>query len=154
MYEQDVIQLVRDNPAFLGTVDENRPRVRPMKPYIDEKGQIWLVTAAHSKKIAEITANPRAELCTLGQNEFVQIYGELRQDHSVTPAFIGRIFDAIPEMKEYFTGTSDPEIAVYSLAIHQISYARGRKVYTTGFDIKTEVDVEALLCAGGFCLVD
>ncbi len=154
MYEQEVIHLVRDNPAFLGTVDANRPRVRPMKPYIDEKGQIWLVTAVHTKKIAEIAANPRAELCTLGKNEFVQIYGKLSQDHSVTPEFIAKIFGAIPEMKEYFTGTTDPAIAVYSLTIHQISYARGKKVFTTGFDIKTEVDVEALLCPGGFCLID
>ena len=54
MYEQEVIQLVRSETAYMGSIDGNRPRVRPMKPFIDQEGRIWLFSRYDSHKVAQI----------------------------------------------------------------------------------------------------
>ena len=42
MYEQEVIQLLKSETAYLGNMDDNQhPRVRPMRAYVDKEGRIW-----------------------------------------------------------------------------------------------------------------
>ena len=38
MYEQEVIQLLKSETAYLGNMDDNQhPRVRPMRAYVDKE---------------------------------------------------------------------------------------------------------------------
>ena len=42
MYEQEVIQLLKSETAYMGNVDDNQqPRVRPMRAYVDKEGRRW-----------------------------------------------------------------------------------------------------------------
>jgi general stress protein 26 len=67
MYEQEVLQMIRSNLAFMGTVDGDRPRVRPMKPYIDREGHIWLFSRFDSKKSLNWETTPGSNCASSGR---------------------------------------------------------------------------------------
>ena len=66
MFEQDVINLVKNNTAYVATVDGVIPRIRPMTPYVDDAGGIWFASNKSSKKVHEIKANPRVTIFVPG----------------------------------------------------------------------------------------
>jgi len=155
LYEQEVIKLVKINPAYMGTVDGNRPRVRPMSPYIDESGHIWLITKVGSKKIDELLINPRVDLVTFSDGKMVNIYGRVMPEKPKSE-WLEKIFVEMPAMSNYFNGVSDPSIVVYRMIIYEIAYYNGQKTVTSGInlDIESDPDKELRLCQAGFCLND
>lgn len=161
MYEQEVISLVRSQTAFMGTVDGNRPRVRPMKPFIDRQGHIWLFSRYDSHKVSQIQANPRVELCFLGpQQEVLTVYGRLKDDTKPgTPTFRvlrDLMLAEIPDMKQYFAEGKEDSLLVYRLAVHEIRYTRPDCELTTRINLPMEhdPDIDLAMCQGGFCLVE
>ena len=160
MYEQEVLQMIRSNLAFMGTVDGDRPRVRPMKPYIDREGHIWLFSRFDSKKVAELENNPRVELCFVGQDqEVLNLYGRLRDDtrHGSATFRVLRdmMFAEIPEMKNYFPQQDLNSLIIYRFIVHEIRYRRPSGEFTTRVNLpmKQDPDIELSLCQGGFCLM-
>ena len=160
MYETEVIDLIRSKVGFMGTVDDNRPRVRPMKPYIDRTGAIWLFSRFDSKKTAELQQNPRVELCFLGDNqEVLTVYGRLKDiTRPADPAF--RVFRDMmyvdmPEMKHYIAGSDINSLIIYRMIVHEIRYMRQDCEVSTRINLPMEhdPDVELSLCQGGFCLL-
>lgn len=161
MYETEVINLVRSKVGFMGTIDENRPRVRPMKPYIDRDGRIWLFSRYDSKKVSELLQNPRVELCFLGdEQETLNIYGRIKDiTRPADPAFrVLRDMMAvdIPDMKHYISNNDINSIIIYRLIVHEIRYMRPDCELTTRVNLPMEhdPDVELALCQGGFCLLE
>ena len=63
MYEQEVLNLLKTETVFLGSLDGNQPRVRPMKLYVDKEGHIWLFSPFETRKVVEMKNNPRIEIC-------------------------------------------------------------------------------------------
>lgn len=160
MYESEVIELVRLKVGFLGTVDENRPRVRPMKPYIDTEGRIWLFSRYDTKKVAELQQNPRIELCILGDHqEVLTIYGRVKDmTKPGDPTFRVRrdlMFADVPEMKHYIAEGNADSLVIYRLLVHEIRYMRSDCELTTRVNLPMEHDPdgELHLCQGGFCLL-
>jgi uncharacterized pyridoxamine 5'-phosphate oxidase family protein len=159
MYEKEVIDLIKSEVAFMGTIDENRPRVRPMKPYIDHEGHIWLFSRYDSKKVANLLQNPRIELCFLGQEQQVlNIYGRIKDEtKSGSPAFqVVRdiMLNEIPEMKHYFKDKNQDTLIIYRLIVHDIRYTKADCELTTRINLPMEhdPDIELAMCQGGFCL--
>ncbi|KYZ77818.1 hypothetical protein AXX12_17300 [Anaerosporomusa subterranea] len=160
MYEAEVINLVRSKVGFMGTIDENRPRVRPMKPYIDREGRIWLFSRYDTKKVAEMQQNPRIELCFVGDDqEVLTIYGRMKDvTKPGDPAFRVRrdmMFVDMPEMKQYIAEGDVDSIVIYQLLVHEIRYMRADCELTTRVNLPMEhdPDVEMAMCQGGFCLL-
>lgn len=160
MYEQEVIQIVRTNTAFMGSVDGNRPRVRPMKPFIDREGRIWLFSRYDSHKVAQIEENPRVELCFMTPSqEVLTIYGRLKDDTKPgTPTFRvlrDLMIAEIPDMKHYFKEGEEDKIVIYRLAVHEIRYMRSDCELTTRVNLPMEhnPDIDLAMCQGGFCLM-
>ncbi|MDR3592620.1 MAG: pyridoxamine 5'-phosphate oxidase family protein [Negativicutes bacterium] len=160
MYEQEVLQLVKANLAYMGTVDGNRPRVRPMKPYIDREGHIWLFSRFDTRKVAELENNPRVELCFVGQEqEVLTLYGRVKDDtkHG-SPTFRAlrdMMFAEIPEMKNFFSEQDLNSLIIYRFVLHEIRYWRPSGEFTTRVNLpmKQDPDIELNLCQGGFCLM-
>lgn len=44
MLNDAIISILKTQVCFLGTVHENVPRVRPMRPFVSEEGTVWLVS--------------------------------------------------------------------------------------------------------------
>ena len=160
MYEQEVLHLVKSELAFMGTVDDNRPKVRPMKPYIDREGHIWLFSRFDSKKVSEMEINPRVELCFVGQNqEVLNLYGRIKDEtkpgSATFRALRDMMFAEIPEMKNYFSYQDHNSLIIYRLIVHEIRYWRPSGEFTTRVNLPMEQnpDVELNMCQGGFCLM-
>ncbi|MDR3565873.1 MAG: pyridoxamine 5'-phosphate oxidase family protein [Negativicutes bacterium] len=160
MYEQEVLHLVKSELAFMGTVDDNRPKVRPMKPYIDREGHIWLFSRFDSKKVSEMEINPRVELCFVGQNqEVLNLYGRIKDEtkpgSATFRALRDMMFAEIPEMKNYFSDQDLNSLIIYRLIVHEIRYWRPSGEFTTRVNLPMEQnpDVELNMCQGGFCLM-
>lgn len=64
MNKNDIIKLLKENPVFyLGTIEDNFPRVREMLLYkIDETG-IYFHTARTKNLYSQVLKNSNAELC-------------------------------------------------------------------------------------------
>ncbi|MDU2063480.1 MAG: pyridoxamine 5'-phosphate oxidase family protein [Sporomusaceae bacterium] len=160
MYEQQVIDLVKSEIAFVGTVEDNRPHVRPMYPYIDKDGHIWLFNSCETRQFSEIEKNPRVELCVYGKNgELVNIYGRLHAQLGIQKELAVQkeiIFREVPALQKYFTGPDDPKLVYYRLGIHEIRYVQDHHTATTRVNLPQEYDpdIEMALCQGGFCLVE
>lgn len=160
MYESEVLSLIRSKVGFMGTIADNRPKVRPMRPYIDHEGKIWLFSRYDSKKVNELEQNPRIELCFLGdEQELLTIYGSIRDvTKPADPAFRilrDRMFVDIPDMKHYIGPNDDiNSLIIYRLLVHEICYVRADCEVTTRINLPMELDpeTELNLCQGGFCL--
>lgn len=160
MYEHEVIDLVKTGLAFMGTVDEQRPRVRPMKPYIDQEGHIWLFSHFDSKKVSEMANNPRVELCIVGKSqEVLNIYGRIKDETKHGNATFRVIRDLmladIPEMKNYFKDNNYDSLIIYRLVVHEVRLWRAEGELTTRVNLpmQQDPDIELALCQGGFCLM-
>jgi general stress protein 26 len=159
MYENEVISLIKSGVGFMGTVEDNRPHVRPMRPYIDNEGHIWLFSRYDSRKVAELDQNPRVELCFVGpESEVLTIYGrisnETKHSNPVYRVVRDLMFAEIPEMKEYFSENDETSVTIYRFIVHEIRYMRANKELTTRVNLPMaqDPDIELAMCQGGFCL--
>ena len=125
MLEENVVAMLKEKILFMGTVSDNVPRVRPMKPYIDKQNNIWLVSHADSEKIKEIEENNKAELCTLGDHyEVLRLQGELLSvknlGEDVVLAMKQEMIESLPQIKTFFSGVKDSHMVIYKFLVKEI----------------------------------
>ena len=144
MFEQDVINLVKNNTAYVATVDGVIPRIRPMTPYVDDDGGIWFASNKSAKKVHEIKANPRVTIFVPGENHEVSLYGRL-SEHPEDKAVIAAMLAAKPELSYYISGTDGAEFDLLKFSVYSIVYvtdcnSKDMKTYTSGINIAVEQD--------------
>ena len=127
MDQREVFDIMKNRFVFMGTVEGNTPHVRPMKPYIDDANNIWLISHVDTKKIKEIEANNRVELCTLGDdNEVLRIAGQLESEGKFNRELLenirNKMFISMPQLGEFFTGPEDQSIAIYRIKVDEIIF--------------------------------
>jgi uncharacterized pyridoxamine 5'-phosphate oxidase family protein len=161
MYEQDVIQLIKSETAFLGSYDGSRPRVRPMKPYIDSDGRIWLFSRFDTRKVAELEQYPRVELCVLGKaGEILTVVGrvkdETRPGSSTYKALKDMMFGELPEMRKQFPDNDATALVIYRMVVHEVRYVKADYELVTRVNLPMEQDpdIDLAMCQGGFCLLE
>ena len=160
MYEQEVLDLLRNETAYMGNIAGERPRVRPMKPYVDREGHIWLFSPFDTGKVAELKANPRIELCVVGKNrEVLSITGRVRDEtrpgSSLFRATLEMMYAEMPEMKKNFPERDTTSLVLFRVVVHEVRYFREDRQLVTRVNIPMEQnpDVELSMCQGGFCLL-
>jgi len=59
--EEKIIAIMKENclHAYLATCDGYQPFVRPVSPIIEENMSIWITTYCTSRKMRQISSNPR-----------------------------------------------------------------------------------------------
>lgn len=161
MYEQEVLNLIKTKTGFMASVDDNQPRVRPMKPWVDPEGHIWLFSRFDTKITLELKQNPRIELCFVGdQQEVLTLSGRVRDEtrpgSSIFRATLDLMYGANPEMKMYFPQNDTTGLVLYRVVVHEIRYMRPDCQLVTRINLPMEQnpDVELALCQGGFCLLE
>jgi uncharacterized pyridoxamine 5'-phosphate oxidase family protein len=123
---KEVWALFQDMQAvFLATVDEGKPRVRPvMLIHFDKK--LWVSTGANDAKIRQIRANQNIEFCLLLK----------KGEHQGTVRGLGvadivegmetkkLLSENIPFFKQYWKDHTDPGFALLQIHVHNFEYLR------------------------------
>src|SRR3989338_575347 len=102
MTKQEVIDLIKDaGYGVLATIHENRPKARPMMPYLTEDGNLLLAVLSHSRTITDIQQNPQIEFCFIDRKMcFARLSGTAKV--SQNPENKQTVWNNIPMLKQYF----------------------------------------------------
>jgi uncharacterized pyridoxamine 5'-phosphate oxidase family protein len=117
MTRDEAIDIVRDAGfGFFATVEGDKPRVRPMMPYLSEEGELLLALLGRSRTIPQIKANPNVEICFVDRKMwYCRVAGIARISNDLAKKQI--VFENVPMLRQYFAGPEDPN---YHLAVIEI----------------------------------
>ena len=105
----------------LATVDRDQPRVRPVSPVRTEGFTIYVANLRSYQKTAEITANPKVELCYVDQgHNQVRITG-IAEVVSERP-LLEEIWNDNPLLRQYLGSLDNPELIVYRIKPTRVRY--------------------------------
>lgn len=88
--KEKIVAILKANrsPAFLATVDGDQPQVRPVAAIIEDDLSVWVTTFCSSRKVKQISANPKVSL------SFCQ-----HPDGNQTAVIIGKA-EIVPDMEQ------------------------------------------------------
>jgi general stress protein 26 len=115
--------IAADRFPHLATVDQGRPRVRPVSPVRTEGFVIYVANLRSYHKTGEIAANPAVELCYLSdQHDQVRISGcaEVVSDR----ALLADIWAENPLLRHYLGTIDNPELLVYRVVPERVRFMR------------------------------
>ncbi len=126
MFSPQITAILKKQLFFLGTTCEGTPRVRPMRPFVDAEGSIWLISYKGTEKNKEIELNNKVELCTVDNNDVLRLQGFLLQEKDICLEEIKdirqQIFDNLPHVKDIFKDASDSNMVVYKLSVSNVIF--------------------------------
>ena len=127
MLNPQILSMIVNKTLFMGTANDNLPRVRPMRPFIDKDHNIWLISYADSEKIKEIKNNKQVELCTISENhDVLRIQGSLLMEQELPAAEVDlvrkQIFKSTPNIADFFTDAEDENMVLCKLQVKNIIF--------------------------------
>ncbi|MCI1823818.1 MAG: pyridoxamine 5'-phosphate oxidase family protein [Megasphaera sp.] len=127
MLDSKIVKICKEQIFFLGTAVNQVVHVRPMKLFVDEKENVWLVSHKGTDKTKEIEVNNVVELCTVDDNTNVlRLQGKLLQRSDMSPEEMQQIrqqlFEGLPGIKDFFQTFMDPDMVVYQLDIDRVIF--------------------------------
>ncbi|MDD5220053.1 MAG: pyridoxamine 5'-phosphate oxidase family protein [Candidatus Bipolaricaulis sp.] len=111
--------------VYLATSEGEQPRVRPVTLLnIDQK--FWIATGMRSAKARQMRHNPNVEFClplgAEGDSGYLRIAGLAE---SVTePEIRETIGKQIPFLQEFWSGSDDPQFALFRITHIEVEYLR------------------------------
>lgn len=122
--------------ASLATLDNGRPRVRPVT-LVHKDGSLFVLTGSGSKKVRQLRADPRYEICVAlksGKNE-----GYLRADGRSEvvkdAALKAAVAKATPFFGTYWKSVNDPSYALIRLHVKNVNLMRPGEMEETRFEV-------------------
>ena len=120
MTQEEVFDLIKDaGYCILATIDENKPKARPMMPCLTENGEMLLACLANCRTISQIQVNPNVELCYLDRMmRFARVAGTavISEDQEKKEY----TWNSIPMLRQYFTGPDDTQFILIEIKIAKI----------------------------------
>jgi general stress protein 26 len=115
--------IAADRFPFLATVDEDRPRLRPVSPVRTDGFTVYVANLRSYHKTGELEANPKVELAYLSaDHDQVRISG---QAEVVTDrALLSEIWEANPLLRYYLGSLDNPELIVYRIVPERVRFMR------------------------------
>ena len=102
--------------GYLATVDNCRPRVRPMAVLALEGDALYMIAYASSHKLLELSDNPTAELCfTDKEMNHLRVGGTIELTHD--SAMKHRLWQDNAYIREYFHSPADPDMALLKMTV-------------------------------------
>jgi general stress protein 26 len=112
---QRALAVIRaDRFPHLATIDGDQPRLRPVSPVRTDGFTVYVANLRSYHKTAEISANPKVELCYLDDHhDQVRLTGvaEVLDDR----ALLQEIWDANPLLRQYLGSLDNPALIVYRI---------------------------------------
>lgn len=118
---REVMQAVQ-NVHVLATVDaDGQPWMRWMGALAESPEHPWtfyLACGKGSRKLAQLAANPKAQLLFTKQDtwEVATLSGVAQAVD--TPEIRQLLWDAVPAMRQYYTGVDDPQMGLIAFTTH------------------------------------
>ena len=127
MFDERILKILREKVFYMGTTCDNIPRVRPMRPFVDDEGNIWLISHKDTEKTREIEINNKVEICTLSDNnDLLRLQGQLipEKDLAVeeTQKVRGQIISNLSGIKDFFGDAGDTNMTIYKLNIDNVVF--------------------------------
>jgi len=118
MTKEEALDIISDAGfGFFATVEGNKPRVRPMMPYLSENGELLLALLGRSRTISQIKANSNVEVCFVDRKMwYCRVSGTAVMSDDISRKTT--VFENVPMLRQYFAGPDDPN---YHLAIITIN---------------------------------
>ena len=122
MFDERILTILREKVFYMGTTCDNVPRVRPMRPFVDDEGNIWLISHKDTEKTREIEINNKVEICTLSDNnDLLRLQGQLIPGKDLaagdTEKVRGQIIAKLPGIKDFFGDAGDANMTIYKLVV-------------------------------------
>jgi len=112
-----------DRLPFLATVDQDRPRLRPVSPVRTDGFTVYVASLRSYHKTGEIAANPRVELAYLSaDHDQVRISG--RAEAVTEQGLLREIWDANPLLRHYLGTPENLELIVYRIVPERVRFMR------------------------------
>ena len=111
--------------AYLATVEDDQPRVRPVS-ILWKEDRVWIGSGTSNGKTHQVRRHPRVELCVpiarADRHGYVRLCGtaEIVADARTRE----RIAQALPFFSEFWTGPDDPAFSLIAVVADEIHYLR------------------------------
>jgi len=115
--------VAEDRFPCLASIDGDQPRLRPVSPVRTDGFTIYVANLRAYHKTAEISANPKVELCYMNSgHDQVRITGVaiVESDRAV----LQEIWDGNPLLRQYLGSIDNPQLLVYRVEPTQVRYMR------------------------------
>lgn len=110
-----MVEIMRKNsmPAYLATCDGDQPRVRPVSPIVEDDLIVWVATSSNSRKVKQITGNPKICLSfmehpegdrsafVIGEAEIIPDLDQKKRIWKLASFDLSRHFPKGPESEEF-----------------------------------------------------
>lgn len=108
---------------LLATMDGDQPRLRPVSPVRTEGFTVYVANLRGYHKTGEIAANPRVELCYVGEeHDQVRITGLAVEVEDAE--LLAEIWSSNPLLRYYLGEADNPELVVYRIEPRRVRYMR------------------------------
>lgn len=113
--------IAADKFPYLATVDQDKPRLRPVSPVKTDGFTVYVANLKMYSKTKEIAANPAVELCYMDDHHNqVRISG--RADVVTDRALLQTIWDENPLLRQYLGSIDNPALIVYKVVPERVRY--------------------------------
>ncbi|MEW5827176.1 MAG: pyridoxamine 5'-phosphate oxidase family protein [Candidatus Bipolaricaulota bacterium] len=111
--------------VYLATSEGDQPRVRPVT-LLNLDRKFWIATGTRSAKARQMRRNPNVEFCLPLTAECGQGYVRVSGLASAVsdPDTREKIGQQIPFLGEYWTGSDDPQFALFRITRVEIEYLK------------------------------
>lgn len=86
---------------YLATVDGDQPRVRPFGTVDLYNGRLGIQTGKKKELFAQISKNPKVEICAVRGGEWIRVSGEVYPDDSIDAC--EHMLKDYPELRSLYT---------------------------------------------------
>jgi uncharacterized pyridoxamine 5'-phosphate oxidase family protein len=115
--------IAADRFPKLATVDQGRPRVRPVSPVRTDGFVVYVANLRSYGKTAQIAANPAVELCYMSpEHDQLRISG--RAEIVTDRALLEQIWADNPRLRHSLGTIDNPELVVYRIVPEQVRFMR------------------------------
>ncbi len=125
--KQKIVAIMKANSlhAYLGTCDDDQPRVRPVSPIVEDNMSMWVTTYSTSRKVKQIQQNPKICLAFVEQprgDKAAIVIGEAEKIPDLEDK--RRVWKlATFDLSEHFpNGPESPEFCLLKISIKKIEW--------------------------------
>jgi uncharacterized pyridoxamine 5'-phosphate oxidase family protein len=87
---------------YIGTMEDDQPRVRPFGAVIEYEGKIYFCTGNRKDVFNQLMRNPKTEICgSLPDGRWVRVAGTLARDDN--DAVRAAMLEAVPMLKKMYS---------------------------------------------------